>query len=440
MAENKKIITVETLGAYTEEVKKYVGSQVDVKADKTTVEGLSTSVDGIAGDVADIKSSIEEMGEGIEGINTELAKKASTEYVNGELAKKVDVEGYVAFTSEEKAKLAGIAESANNFELPEGTVIDANYASRMSALEGKPFDTYATKTEVSNVDAKFAGYYTKEEIEDKKYLAAADVSNKAEKSEVEAVSGEVTKVSNRVAAIENDYLKATDKTELEGKINTAEANAKAFATKEVSDFKDFLMGEGAADTIDTIKNLSDALKEHQDEYGALVAEVNKKANSTDVYSKTEADSTFLKSHQDISHLATKAEVSGEIERLDGEIGGLESSKADKTQLNSYYTKEEADGKFLTAHQDISGKADKSYVDGLVETINDDINALEGRMGNAEGALATVDSRISAEVSDEASRVDGLMAAETTRVNGELDKKLNISDLVYATSDEVKNLF
>ena len=39
-----------------------------------------------------------------------------------------------------------------------------------------------------------------------------------------------------------------------------------------------------------------------------------------------------------------------------------SLKADKTELNNYYTKTEADGKFLTSHQDISGKADKSYVD------------------------------------------------------------------------------
>ena len=38
-----------------------------------------------------------------------------------------------------------------------------------------------------------------------------------------------------------------------------------------------------------------------------------------------------------------------------------SQKADKTELNNYYTKEEADGRYLQEHQDISGKADLSYV-------------------------------------------------------------------------------
>ena len=62
----------------------------------------------------------------LDGINQgkidEWDSKASTEYVNTELAKKVNAEGYVAtdnnYTTAEKNKLNGIAESANNYTHP----------------------------------------------------------------------------------------------------------------------------------------------------------------------------------------------------------------------------------------------------------------------------------------------------------------------------------
>lgn len=52
-----------------------------------------------------------------------------------------------------------------------------------------------------------------------------------------------------------------------------------------------------------------------------------------------------------------------VEReLGDKVESIQNEKADKTTLDSYYTKDEADGKFLTEHQDISGKADKAEVE------------------------------------------------------------------------------
>lgn len=498
MAENKKIITVETLGAYTEEVKNYVGSQVSVKADKTTVEGLSTSVDGIAGDVADIKSSIGEIGESIEGINTELAKKASTEYVNAELDKKVDLEGYVAFTSEEKAKLAGIAEGANKFELPEGTVIDATYATRMSALESSASTVdsrieTAIAGEVLRADGKYelAGAETRA----KGYadgLIASEVSRADGKYELAGAETRAKEyVDGKDSAMKNyvDGKDSTMKTYVDGKVevidqkfvtvnNAIEALTNGTSTEEIDSVMELVKyveehgtevegmknaTKAVADRATALEGRADALEAQGEDFEERIAELeafelpsdlvhdaNYKHITVTTNSVTDGSVTFSKYDDSTLRGEIAAEtlrVNGEISRVEGlvsaeasRVDGLLANKADKTELNSYYTKTEADGKFLTAHQDISGKADKTYVDGLVETINGDIESLEGRMDTAEGALATVDSRISTAVSGEASRVDGLMAAETSRVNGELDKKLNISDLVYATTDDVKNLF
>ena len=95
----------------------------------------------------------------------------------------------------------------------------------------------------------------------------------------------------------------------------------------------------------------------------------------------------------------------EINGVKGRLDAVESGKADKTQLADYYTKNEIDGKgYLTQHQDISGKADKSYVDqelgkkvdsssytedmgtinGKISGIEGDIDSLEGRMSTVEG--------------------------------------------------------
>ena len=74
--------------------------------------------------------------------------------------------------------------------------------------------------------------------------AIQDVSNLATKDEL----GDV---SDRVGTIEEDYLKAADKTELEGKITTAQETATAAKNR----IDTFLDTEGVADTVDTLHDI-----------------------------------------------------------------------------------------------------------------------------------------------------------------------------------------
>lgn len=131
-----------------------------------------------------------------------------------------------------------------------------------------------------------------------------------------------------------------------------------------------------------------------------------KANSADVYTKTESDNKYLTA-ADITGKADKSEVSALSTKVDkntadiadintditeinntlgecattdalGELENVVSLKANKSEV---YTKGEADGKFLTEHQDISGKADAT-------ALSDEVT----RATTAEGEL---DARVEA---------------------------------------------
>ena len=102
---------------------------------------------------------------------------------------------------------------------------------------------------------------------------------------------------------------------------------KAFVSEEIAK----VVGE-APETLDTLKEIADALSDN-----ATMADVSNaiasKANLNEVYTKTEADETFLKEHQDISGLAVKAEISEEINAIDTKF---------ENALADIYTKSEAE--------------------------------------------------------------------------------------------------
>lgn len=166
-----------------------------------------------------------------------------------------------------------------------------------------------------------------------------------------------------------------------------------------------------------------------DEVNGTISTINTtlgtKANSADVYTKGEADGKFLTA-ADITGKADKSEVSavkaiadkntaditeinntlGECATSDalGELENIVSLKANKSEV---YTKTEADGKFITEHQDISGKADAT-----------DLSAEVSRATAAEGTLTT-------SISDEVTRA--------TTAEGELSDRVDTLENVRTIS-------
>ena len=169
----------------------------------------------------------------------------------------------------------------------------------------------------------------------------------------------------------------------------------------------------------------------QEIQGALEADTNttyrfdlSKANEITIYSKNIGAEEVKVGTFAVDFEAIVSEIDGVKNR----VKSLEDNKADKTQLADYYTKEEADGKFLTSHQDISGKADKTYVDGELakkvntEDYNEVIGGINGQISTANGKIGALEGRMEV--------VEGKFDDYATNeyVNGQLALKANKSEV------------
>ena len=151
-----------------------------------------------------------------------------------------------------------------------------------------------------------------------------------------------TTLPGRLDAIEGDYLKGADKTELEGKVNTALADAKAYTDEKVGEVVDAsneaLIGTAEdASSADTIYGA----KKYADEKAAAAQSAAEATAAGDATSKVNA---------------AKEEIKGTTDALAGRIKAVEDD-------------------YLTS-------ADKTE-------ITDAASALEGRVAANEGAIATL---------------------------------------------------
>jgi hypothetical protein len=87
--------------------------------------------------------------------------------------------------------------------------------------------------------------------------------------------------------------------------DTKYSEAQKYADTQVQAAVADLIG-GAPETYDTLKEVADYIEQHKDVETSLNAAIGNKANSADVYSKTDADSTFVKAEAMTE--ATEAEI------------------------------------------------------------------------------------------------------------------------------------
>lgn len=189
-----------TNGAGTDEIDS-VNELIDyVNKHGATVTGLQDDIKANA-DAIDVLEAKPAMGISSDDITNWNGIEGR---VDNKLAKKVDLEGYVAYSTEEKEKLAGL-ENYNDSavrglisaEETRAKGVEEGLEGRISTLESKPFDTYATKSEVEAVDT--------------------------------LVDGAI----ERIGAIEADYLKGEDKTALSNAINTEKGRIDTLVTETI---------------------------------------------------------------------------------------------------------------------------------------------------------------------------------------------------------------
>ena len=169
--------------------------------------------------------------------------------------------------------------------------------------------------------------------------AEAEIARAAEKANADAID-----------AIEADYLKAADKTELQGQI-TANANAIELLTNGVS-----------ADEVDGVNDLIQYVKEHGTEVTGIKSNIKANADAIDAI---EAD--YLKA-------ADKTALQEQITANDGEIAALQTAVGTK-----------------------AAQADLEALAGRVTTVEGDLNTettgLKARMATAEADIDALETKV-----------------------------------------------
>lgn len=215
-----------------------------------------------------------------------------------------------------------------------------------------------------------------------------------------ASSDTVTTLTNRVADIEADYLKASDKTALEGEIDDVETAVETEKNRAEG------VESGLRTDVDVIKN--DYLKA---------------ADKTELEGKiTTAQSTADTAKASIDAFLADADVTATavdtLKEIQAELDAGETSAASMlAEINALKavdnaTQKELDDAVADINTEIGKKADTTTVtaiDGRVQT-------LEGKFGTGAG---TVSGMISDAIATEGARVDTELAKkiETVKVNG-----------------------
>lgn len=349
----EKIVTQSNLQYYDTKLKAWVNAQ-----DTITLDAAKAYTDGKADNydpAGTAQTKVDELKNGAVKDNTDaIAKLNGDSTVDGSVDKKIAT----AKTALD-ASIAAVEQKA-----------DKN-ASDISTLDGK-VGTIPTSSGVDNVIAYV----------DKK------TSGIATDGAVTALADRVTSAEGEIDVIQADYLKAADKTELEGKI-TAEETARKAAVNALDDrlavteaFFVTAEGETLDAALDTLKEIQDYIKTEGSEADQMVLNIANNAKAIeDEKTRAEAAETALDGRLDvleaIDHDAYKAAdnaLSARITTLEGAVGESGSVAEDIAAAKSEAIDTAAADATTKANNALSSA--KSYTDTEVGKDRTRLTALE----------------------------------------------------------------
>lgn len=206
-------------------------------------------------------------------------------------------------------------------------------------------------------------------------------------SDASALTGRVTQAEKDIDAIEADYLKATDKTELEGKIGTVDGKVDA-----VSDKVTTLVGDDANKSVRTIAN-EELTKQ-------LIPEGAK--DSLDTLQEIAA---WIQSHPDDA-----AAMNTAIQNLQALVGTIPADVTDVKTIVAYIQK--------------LVEAEKTRATGVESGLDTRLQAVEAKLGDGEDSVSSQIATAKQEA------IDAAAADATTKSNKALE------DAKKHTDDEV----
>ena len=251
------------------------------------------------------------------------------------------------------------------------------------------------------------------------------VDEKVAKANTDAstLAGRVTQAEKDIDAIEADYLKASDKTELEGKIGTVDDKVDAVSDKVTTligkdasksvrtianeELTKQLIPEGAKESLDTLQEIAAWIQQHPDDASAMNTAIKSLQDLVGTIPADVTDATTIVAY--IQKL-----VSAEEARAKGVENGLD------TRLQAVETKL-GDGEGSVA--DKIAKAKQEAIDAAATDATTKSNK----------ALDDAKAYTDAEVTKDRARLDAVEAKATKNAE-------DIAAFTAITAEEIKNLF
>lgn len=410
------------------------------KEDIAKLKGDATTEGSVAKAIADAKALIDADVDAVE--TTANKNKEDIAAINhaetGILAQAKK------YTDDEVAEVQGAVDELAEFvgELPEGataTTIVAYVQEKTAgiATEGALSELQATVTQLGkDIDAVEADYLKaadKTELEDK--ITAAEGLVATEQSRAE---GKEAELAAAIKGVTDDYLKAADKTELEGKI-TAEAEtaraaeeANAAAIKAIAD--DYLKAadkDALQTQINTIMNNPDAegainsineFTQYVKDHGTIAEGFRTDIDKNKEDIAVNAKAIADQATSDAATYATKTELADEKKALQDEIDADVKVVADDLAELAETVEGLADT-----------KADKTALETAVQTLEGvdagfetRIAAVEGKLGTGEGSVATLiatakEEAIAAAATDAANKDAVVLSEAQGYTDAEIEK-------------------
>ena len=349
-------------------------------------------------------------------------------------AKKEDIPSVEGFVKEED-----LADYAKKSDIPdvsgfitEDDLTDYAKKSDIPSVEGfvkeEDLEPYAKKTDIPDVSnfatiselneglaakADKGDSYTKEESDAKYLTEHQSLDDYAKKSDIPEVPTKVSELENDVPfLVENDLNDYAKKTDI--------PDVSAFVTEETVDEKvDTAIAKVIADApedFDTLKEVADYIASDKTRAAEIEIAISnlqsQKADASTVYTKDEADAKFLTEHQDLSDYALKSDIpdisnlatKDELAEVEGKIPSVDAF-ATTEYVNSEIERVEEE------IPDVTNLATKTEV----EAVAAQIPSIDGLVTEEQLTEAVSDKATIAQVAAVDQKVDAIVVPDISNL-------------------------
>lgn len=419
MANTKKYVSLDKLGLYDEKIKGVItaGDEAALASAKSYADGLAVNYDA-AGAAATAEANAKAYADGKDAAIQAAQKAADDAAAAAAVAdgKAVAAQGEIDALETYVGVIPETAEATNIVAYVQEKTAGIATDTALEELTGR---VAQAETDIDNIEKDYLKAADKTELEGK--ITTVSTAVDTEKSRAEGIEAGLR---TDVDAIKGDYLKASDKEELQGNIDT------------VSGAVERLTNGVSAEEIDGVNDLIQYVKDHGTEVTGMQEDIGENATAiagvagrmdtaegkitaVEGAVATKAEQTALDEAVEALEGADEA-LSGRIATLEGKFGEGEGSVEDMiaeakqeaidAAASAADTKDEAILAAAKKYADDEDAEIESRVDALetasgTHALASDLTALAGRVTTAEGEIDTLQTEMDA--------VEALAAANKT---------------------------